>query len=594
MKSRYFYIQLLLIIAGLITLTDSDAYVGPYILAALFGIGALIYNNRNDCTLSSLTRCGRNSSVIISAVCSAFITLANHMLWFVPSVPDDHSALFFRLYKLFLILVIFAGSFFTIENMLTFILRTKNEGLFTEATDENRKVFGYFLIPFICMVAVYLFFFFCCYYPGIMSIDAIDQIEQMFTKIYSNHHPLCHTLFIQMILMPVYNMTGNINTAAAAYVIFQILFMSASFAFLISTMEKLRMPKCAMIAATVWYAVMPFHIMFSFTIWKDMVFGTFVSLFVIFLVRILKGIGNRKIAIAGFFICSVAFCLMRSNGLFSFILTAVCAFILLKHERRLVIWMAGAIVISLIVKHGVFSMFEITQPDTVEMLSIPLQQVTRVLVNDGELADEDRELISRLIDIEKAKAEYDPGVSDPIKNMIRDNGTQSLITSERGAFIKMYLRTLVKNPTLYFIAFADQTKGYWNSGYGYMLWYWDIESNNMGLARTIGSARINTALGEYLWLFYNNPLFKIFVSIGLYVWIMLLAFYRSLSNGNSAAAMVSVPCIAIITSLLVSTPAYSEFRYVYSMFILLPLIISMTLAKPNATGSEASHENNMQ
>jgi len=575
-NKRWFYVQLAFVIAGVVCLKQTDSYYPPYLLASAFALYTL-FNNRSSS--GNISKKSLYAIILLSAFIGMMITLANHNIWVRPAMPDVRSAVFYRLYKLFIILVIFAGSGVGVMNILMFITERKDNFVKCDRAKESSHPFLVFLIPFISMIVVYTFFYLCCYYPAIMSIDAIDQVSQILSGVYSNHHPLMHTLFIKMIFAPALAMTGDINRAISAYIIFQIVFLSAVFAFLVKTMADLKMPRSAMIAACIYYLVMPFHIMFSFTIWKDVVFGAFVTLFVIFMVRLLATKQHKLFDLIGFAVSSLAFGLFRSNGLFALVIVTVVAFFVLKKERRLVIIMAVSIAVALLIKHSVFPYFSVTPPDTVEKLSIPLQQVTRVFVDNGNVTDEDRELISNIIDIDKAIEEYDPGVSDPIKNMIRDHGNQQFISENSGAFISMYIRTFIHNPLEYMLAWVDQTKGYWNGGYGYMLWYWGVENNDLGIVRTIGNERIDTALGEYLWLFYNDPIFEVFVSLGLAGWVLLLALYRNIVSNNRAALMTTIPPLAIILSLLVSTPAFSEFRYVYSLFCLLPLIISMTLLK---------------
>ncbi len=576
MSKRSFGICLAFILAGLLMLIRTDAYYMPYILLSAFGIFCLFCNGRRPDrpALRSLA-----VPALISAFCGMMITFANHRIWADPMMPDERSALFFRAYKLYIILAIFAGSTLCILNILVFIKDHAGSFPLSEKAGDIKKPYLFFVFPFISMIIVYTVVWLCCYYPAIMSVDAIDQVSQILSGVYSNHHPIAHTLLIKLFFSPVYASTGDINRAVAAYILFQIIFMSATFAFTVKTMADLHMPRYALVIASVYYTLSPFHIMFSFSIWKDVVFGAFVTLFVVFFVR-LTSIRRTVFDLVGFAVCCLAFCLFRSNGLFAFVIVTAAVFFAFKEQRRLFAVMACSIALALIIKHAVFPMFSVTAPDTAEMLSIPAQQVARTLVEGGDITEADRELISNIIDIDEAVRQYDTGISDPIKNLIRDFGNQQFISENKGAFLAMYLRTLIRNPLTFIIAFADQTKGYYNSGYQFMIWYWEVETNELGLVRQIGNARVNTAVGEYLWLFYNDPVFSLFVSIGFNVWILLLAFYKNAVSKNRTALITTVPSIAVIISLLVSTPAFSEFRYVYSLFTLWPLIIAMTLSKP--------------
>ncbi len=527
--------------------------------------------------------------IVLSVFFSLLMLLVNHVIWYRPQFGASYGLLVYRALKLFVMLAIILGSFVSVYNMLVFILSTKDSYPLAREKSDGTKDYLSFVIPFAVFMTVYCLIYFLCYYPGILSIDSIDQITQMFTGVYSNHHPLSHTLLVQLFLKAGLAVSSDMNRAVSVYVIFQMILMSATFAFTVSTMKKMRIHRALVIASAVFFAVMPFHIMFSFTIWKDVIFGAAVTLFVVSATRIMKNIGNAAVNYTVAAVSSVMFCLTRSNGLFAFVIVAAAVFLLMRKHMKLFVIMVSAIVISLVIKHGVFSMFDVAPPDTVEMLSIPLQQVARVNSEGGYMSDEDISLLSEIIDVEAAKTAYDPGLSDPIKNMIRDFGNQQFITQNRGRFISLYLRTFIHNPVLYFIAWADQTKGFWNSGYPCMVWFGGIENNSLGIRPAIASPAMRAVFEGYLRLFYENPVFQVFVSIGLFVWAMLLMLYRSLAGGNKSGIIATMPIAAIVLSLVISTPAFSEFRYVYALFCLLPFIAAAALTEEEDITADKEH-----
>ncbi|MBQ6574847.1 MAG: hypothetical protein IJL90_01930, partial [Lachnospiraceae bacterium] len=362
--------------------------------------------------------------------------------------------------------------------------------------------------------------------PGLMSLDSIDQIDQIFTGRYSNHQPFYHTLMIGAFLRAGLLMFGDINAAAAFYVIVQAAFLAAVFAFSVRTMADLALPKWSRAAALIWYMVMPFHIMFSFTVWKDVYFGAFTTLLIILFARICRGIGRRPVNIAGFAVCAPFICLLRSNGLFAYVFVFAAMLLLMRKQTKLIAIMAAMIVAAFILKHPVLGALNVTQPDTVESLSIPLQQISRVIMDNGHIADDDRAFLAQFMDIDAIKDTYNPDISDPVKNMIRDLGNERYLTDNIGTFLAVYCRTFIKNPMTYIIAWVDSTCGYWNSGYNYWVWYWDIEDNEYGLKQTVVSPAFRNAMDQYLWLYYNNPVLMIFTATGMYTWIVLLMFVR--------------------------------------------------------------------
>ena len=57
----------------------------------------------------------------------------------------------------------------------------------------------------------------------------------------------------------------------------------------------------------------------------------------------------------------------------------------------------------------------------------------------------------------------------------------------------------------------------------------------------------------------------------------ILMFIIALLRKDKQGAFASLPILAIVLSLLVATPVYSEFRYIYAAFCALPMIITIVL-----------------
>lgn len=228
-------------------------------------------------------------------------------------------------------------------------------------------------------------------------------------------------------------------------------------------------------------------------------------------------------------------------------------------------------------KHAVLTCLEVTQPDTIESLSIPAQQMARVLKEGRELDDWQSELLNDVIDTDRVPEYYLDYLSDPIKDLVRQKGNQNLLLEKKIDFIKLYVSLGVKYPKDYFRAWIDQTRGYWNGGYDYWRWYLGITENDLGLVRTTKNISIDLMLREYIWLFTDIQALKLFLSIGLFIWVDILMFMLSLLRKDKVGVFMSLPILAVVASLLVATPAFSEFRYIYAAFCVLPLVIIITL-----------------
>ena len=141
----------------------------------------------------------------------------------------------------------------------------------------------------------------------------------------------------------------------------------------------------------------------------------------------------------------------------------------------------------------------------------------------------------------------------------------------------LYLSLGIKHPLVYTRAWVDETKGYWNAGYQHHVWYTDIDDNLFGIKRTTRSEPLNRCLEEYLFCFTNIQLLKVLLSTGVCIWLFLAMLFVSLIRKDKTRTFVIIPVLAIVVSLLVSTPVNADFRYIYPAFCSLPIVMVIVL-----------------
>ncbi|MCR5233446.1 MAG: hypothetical protein K6E53_06000 [Lachnospiraceae bacterium] len=61
----------------------------------------------------------------------------------------------------------------------------------------------------------------------------------------------------------------------------------------------------------------------------------------------------------------------------------------------------------------------------------------------------------------------------------------------------------------------------------------------------------------------------------------------ALLRKDKVGAFVSLPILAVVASLLVATPVFSEFRYIYAAFCTLPMVMAIALRPIEEEGMEA-------
>lgn len=420
-------------------------------------------------------------------------------------------------------------------------------------------------------------------YPGILSPDSISQMTQIMEHSYSNHHPYYHTQIIHMCVAIGFKLFGDINSAVAVYSVFSILVMASCFMYVVETAYECT--KNLKLSAAIFscYLVMPYHIMYSITMWKDVFFAAAVTCLVVSCYRYLKFVGDMKVNVIILLVAAMGMCLLRSNGWVACFVSAA-AFVVLfgKKQKKLILCFAVVLLSAYVLKHPVLEALHVSQPATAEFLSIPLQQIARVVTDGGELTEEQTQLLEKVIDIEKIPHEYKNYLSDPIKELIKEKGNQAYILEHKGDFIKLYLQLGMKYPSEYIEAWIDQTRGYWNSGYTYWRWFNGVNKNTLGIHQTIRSQFANAAITMYLGIWQSSHFLLLFLSIGLHIWGIVILAYRALVRKSREMLFVTIPFLAVILTLLISTPVYSEFRYAYAVFCGFPFVLAAAFADNTA------------
>ena len=253
-----------------------------------------------------------------------------------------------------------------------------------------------FLLCLLCWLPYYLY-----QYPGIMTPDSINQFEQVLGVIpYNNHHPFAHTMVFALLYKAAFALTGDMVVSVGFYTFAQMCLLSAGMAFFISTLRQQRIRPFVLLLLTAFYALIPYHAVFSVTIWKDIPFAAAVLFFNCLLLRlILRGslLLHERILLL---FSGMMICLFRSNGWYAFLVVVpFLLFFFRKQKRQVYPCLLVTLLLCVLIKYPVMNHFQVTQPDLIESLCIPTQQIAAVLCNDRELTAEERGLIESVVDL---------------------------------------------------------------------------------------------------------------------------------------------------------------------------------------------------
>ncbi len=451
--------------------------------------------------------------------------------------------------------------------------RTCNEDTLTTGKRPKRIFAGTFL----CLAAIYLIYLFLVVYPGSVTSDSIWQLNQITSNRHTNHHPYWHTMSIKLLMSVGYSLFGSANAAAATFSAVQSIAMAAAFAYTVTTLYQYRMPRFWVLLAFAMFAFLPNHITYSCTMWKDVPFGLTVLVLVVAMFRIMRGVGkSRSLNFVMLLVGGIGSCILRSNGL-----AAMAAALLVlglffrKRCRELLIPWVAMVLVGWILTGPAMDWCGVKKNNFIEGLSVPLQQVARVITEGYELTAEEIRLIDTILDIEQVPEEYTQECVDPIKDMIREKNYDYL-QENKGAFLKLWIDIGLRYPWEYVEAWVEETKGYWNSGYDYYIYAQYVSENNYGIYMVEQTNLIHRLVKAYFTLTRETVFFEPLQSIGFNVWVLsMLCFLNLLYNRKEF--LLTVPVLAVVFTLWLTTPVFSEFRYAYSVFTTLPFLLPVSL-----------------
>ena len=247
----------------------------------------------------------------------------------------------------------------------------------------------------------------------------------------------------------------------------------------------------------------------------------------------------------------------------------------MRRKKQLVLTMGVLAVIGWILLNPMLTFLSISDSDIVESLSVPIQQVSRVVADGGELTTEEEALLSQVADLEEISELYTGWLSDPMKEEIRSHDV-SYFEHHIDEYRTLWLRLGLRYPWEYVKAWVDQTKGYWNAGYDYFLYAETITDNPYGVVKTGGGNPIASLFRLYFGLSRHVIFFEPLHSIGLHIWIVIICFALNIMRRREEA-FISIPLLLLVLGLSFGTPVYSCFRYVYPLFVSFPLVVSTAL-----------------
>lgn len=453
----------------------------------------------------------------------------------------------------------------------------ETEGRFSRVLGNGFAVFALLLI---CWLPVWLAF-----YPGVFSYDAATQFYEYIYEDMYPHHPLLHTLLLGACMgYGIDACEAGVTAGVALYCAVQMVLLAAMLAYACHWLRRRKAPLWARVCVTLLFALFPFFSMWSFFVQKDVLFGGLVLLMALQLIDLWKDGARKPVRMACFGLTAVLMMLMRNNGIYA--LALLLPFIIgwARGMRvRLTALLAGAMALYLLANAGLMALTNAGDSDSqVEMLSIPLQQLCRAMIEDeNALAPDETEYMDVLYP-EGFTQYYEPLVADPVK-WAMDSEKLELAT-----FLPIWARVGIEHPQAYAEAFLKQNLAYYLP-YAPMPYYYDFGPDTLDSEALYVLDRPNhlpwlknlyTQWGDTLRL-GGVPGVRLLSDTALYVWLMLAAFGLAVYRRDKAWMAALGLLIAIWLTCLLGPVAI--IRYLLGIIYTMPVLLAGLLA-PRADG----------
>ena len=313
-----------------------------------------------------------------------------------------------------------------------------------------------FFFLLICWLPVLL-----AVYPGFFVYDAQDEWVQVASRTFNTHHPLAHVLLLGGIICAVHKVTDSYNLGIACYVIVQMALVSGGFTYLLYYMRKRKTAKMVCILSLLYFAFFPVIVMFVLCSAKDTLFTEALLLLLLSLLDMESEAevffaSKRKMA---FFVFSAfAMMLFRKNGIYAFV--AMVPILIIRHKKYLkkMIFLCAVILLSYVgVNIGLTAALHAENGENQEILTVPIQQLTRTYKFNREVFEqEDVDILHEILP-EEALLLYNPKLSDLVKVRFQNDA----FAADKSKYISLWARIGLKKPLSYINAWLANSYGFW-------------------------------------------------------------------------------------------------------------------------------------
>lgn len=419
--------------------------------------------------------------------------------------------------------------------------------------------------------------------PGSDCPDMGWQISQYVNGSYSSHHPLYAT-FIYGFVFSLGNVFAGVNGGLLAAMLFQTLVLAFVSSLEILELAKMGFTRSALIAALIFFAIVPVFGSYCQWIVKDSLFGACFALYATIYIRCCISVEKEEVSVQNLVPLlgiSLLSSLLRNNAFYAIALAAL-AFALVFRRKLSIAKLAlllAVIPLTVVFNQAALMGTQAQKGDIREALSIPFQQTARYAKeHSNDVTKEEKAVIDAVLDYSDLAERYNWAISDAVKGKAKTDDKAALVE-----YFKVWFAQGLRHPVCYIDSFLDQTFGYWsivNPSIYEQEFAGGFDTSQVGQNLNQESGKFFATLANkaksIISVLRNMPFLGLFSVSGFYMLVALTLAALTFYCGKSRVLILLAPSVLLWLTCMAG-PLNGSIRYSFGIIASFPIVVGAVL-----------------
>ena len=433
------------------------------------------------------------------------------------------------------------------------------------------------------LLAVWLTYWLALF-PGLISLDSVNQWGQIVTGRYDDWHPVFHTWVLWLLSRPGHSL-GTVSLV-------QVVLTAVLLGHALSAARQLGVPGWLIWTAVAWFVLSPVFGVGTIAVWKDNAFGLTTLWTVVLLLRAVRRWTMTSASSLWFGIALALMSLFRHNGHLVAIPTLGVAAWCFRPSRVMAIrsTLVGVLLVTLVI--GVTRAAHIPHAPEVLKQLVVIHQIAALVAAGTPLPEHSREVLERVAPLPTWASDYK---CEAIAGMLYWPGLRGHLRVDRRQLVAVWAQLAARNPWGVARHWVCVTRYIWSPHseliIGPLLSHGGFVADNAyGLATTSwlpwvedGLVRLVAATlrpGSFVRFLVWQPAFPLYVLLG--------SLGLAVGRTRSAAPLVILSPALFNTLLWLGMATGPHFRFQWPVVLLAPVAACLSGTRQSARPASGS------